>query len=64
VQPDLVAGLEVGNLGDGQCAVIAGDVDVDLGADEVEARGVGGVECRREEQQGRESSGEPKIAED
>ncbi len=41
VEPELVAGLEVGDLGDGQSAAVAGDVDVDLGAGKVEARGVG-----------------------
>ena len=44
VEPDLVAGLEIGNLGDGQGFARAGDVDIDLGAGEVEAGGVGGVE--------------------
>ncbi len=63
MQPDLVAGLEVGNLGDGQGTVVAGDVDVDLGAGEVETRGVC-VEGGREEEEGSESSGEAKNAED
>ena len=44
VEPDLVAGLKIGNLGDGQCFACAGDVDIDLGAGEIEACGVGGVE--------------------
>ena len=57
VQPDLVAGLEVGDLGDGQGAAAAGDVDVNFGASEVETRGVG-VEGRAENQQGSEGSGE------
>jgi hypothetical protein len=51
VQPDLVAGLEVGDLGDGEGAVVAGDVNVDFGADEVEARGVG-AEGRSQEEEG------------
>ena len=63
MQPDLVAGQEVGNLGDGQGAVVAGDVDVDLGAGEVETRPVG-VEGGAEEEEGSESSREPKNAED
>ncbi|MCU1252807.1 MAG: hypothetical protein JWQ49_5836, partial [Edaphobacter sp.] len=63
VQPDLVAGEEIGDLGDGQGAVVAGDVDVHLGASEVEARGVG-VERGAEEEEGSESSREPKNAED
>jgi hypothetical protein len=51
VQPDLVAGLEVGDLGDGKGSAGAGDVDVDFWADEVEAGGVG-VEGGAGEQEG------------
>jgi hypothetical protein len=41
VQPELIAGLEIGDLGDGQGAAVAGDVDVDFWPGEVEARGIG-----------------------
>jgi hypothetical protein len=57
VKPDLVAGLEVGNLSDGEGSAGAGDMDVDFGAYEVETRGVG-VEARYGEQKGSQSSGE------
>ena len=40
VQPELVAGLEVGDLGDGQGLAGARDMDVKLWAGEVEARRV------------------------
>ena len=39
VQPDLVAGLEVGDGGDGERDAGAADVDIDLGAGEVKACG-------------------------
>ena len=61
VQPDAVAGLQVGDRGDGQRLAgavggEAGDADVDAGADEVEA-GVGEGGCRNgEEQQGEQVS--------
>ena len=35
---DAVAGLEVGDLGDGESYAVAGDTDVDARADEVKAR--------------------------
>ena len=38
VQPDAVAGLEVGNLGDGEGDAVARDADVDARADQVKAR--------------------------
>ena len=63
VKPDLVAGLKVGNLGDGQSAAGSGDVHVNFGAGEVETRGIG-VEGRAGYQEGSESSGEPGSAED
>jgi hypothetical protein len=56
MEPDFVAGLKVGDLGDGEGAAGAGDVNVDFGAGEVEARRVG-VQGRAEEQEGSESSG-------
>ena len=37
MEPEFVAGLEVWDRGDGEGGVAAGDLDVDLGADEVEA---------------------------
>ncbi len=43
--PDLVAGLQAGDLRDGKGAVAAGDADVDLRAEEVETRCVGGMEA-------------------
>jgi len=51
--PDFVAGLQAGDLGDGKRGAPARDADVDLGANEVEARCVGSVEgwgetCREE----------------
>jgi hypothetical protein len=55
-EPEPVSGLEVGDLGDGQGAAVAGDVDVNFGADEVEAAGIG-VQHRAEGQEGSESSG-------
>ncbi len=58
-EPDLVAGEEIGHLGDGEGAAIAGDVNVDFGASEVEARGVG-VEGGAEEKSG-ESSDEART---
>ena len=65
VEPDLVAGLEVGDLGDGEGAAVAGDVNVDLGAGEVEARRVG-VESwgRAREKSGRELPMRREAAED
>ena len=60
VQPELVAGQEVGDLGDGEGSAVAGDVDVDFGAGEIEARGVG-VECGAEEEEGSESSDETRT---
>ncbi len=57
VQPDLVAGLEVGDLGDGQGFAGAGDVDLDLGAGEVEARG--GLRWSRLEQAKRSAARMP-----
>ena len=38
VKPDLVAGLEVGNGGNGERDAFAGDLYVDLGAGKIEAR--------------------------
>ena len=55
VKPDLVTGLEVGDLGNGKGPAGAGYVNVDFGAGEVEARRVG-VEGRAEEQEGSQSS--------
>jgi hypothetical protein len=52
VQPELVSGQEVGDLGDGQGFSVAGDVDVDAGASEVEARGGVGVEGGAGEEEG------------
>ena len=54
LDPELVAGLEAGDLRDGEGGGAAGDADVDLGADEVEARCVGSMEgwgekCREDE---------------
>ncbi len=57
VQPELVSGQEVGDLGDGQGLAGAGDVDVNLWAGEVEARRVG-AKCCGEEEEGSESSDE------
>jgi len=59
MEPELVAGLEVGNAGDGEglgyaVGVGTGDADVDFGADEVEA-GVGTrAEGRGEEEEWQE----------
>ena len=44
VEPDLVGGLEVGDLGDGEGDAGASDADVDLWAGEVEAGGGLGAE--------------------
>ncbi len=49
VQPDLVAGLEVGDVGDGEGAGVAGDTDFDAGAGEVEAGGLGEGEGSQED---------------
>ena len=54
LDPELVAGLQVGDFGDGKSGGAAGDADVDLGADEIEACAVRSVEswgerCREEE---------------
>jgi len=51
VQPDFVSGLKIGNLGDGQSAAGTGDMDVNFGADEVEARRVG-AQGRDEKEEG------------
>ncbi len=56
VEPEFVAGLEVGDLGDGQGAASAGDVDVDLGAGEVETRGVPAWRGVQRKEEGSESS--------
>ena len=61
-EPDLVAWLEIGNLGDGQCFACARDVNIDLGASEIKARGVGGVEQGATQQGGSESSSEAQTA--
>ena len=51
MKPDLVAGLEVGDGGDGEGDAGAGDVYIDFGAFEIEARlGVGGREGEQQEQ--------------
>ena len=44
LDPDLVAGLQVGHLGDGERDASSGDADVDFWASEVKARVVVGVE--------------------
>src|SRR5258708_1056424 len=55
-QPDLVPGLEVGNLGDGQSPAGSGDVDGNFWAGEVETRG-GGVQGGAQDQEGWQDSG-------
>ncbi len=52
VQPELVSRQEVGDLSDGQGFSVAGDVDVDAWASEVEARGGVGVEGGAGEEEG------------
>jgi len=42
--PDLVAGLEIWDFGDGKRAISAGDADIDLRASEVETCCVSGIE--------------------
>jgi len=53
MEPEFIAGLEVGDGGDGEGSVATGDADVDAGADEVEAR-VGGVQREGEQQERQE----------
>ncbi len=38
MDPELVAGLEIGDGGDGEGLAGAGDADINLGPDEIEAR--------------------------
>jgi hypothetical protein len=38
MEPEAVAGLEIGDLGDRQRDAVAGDAHVDAGADKVETR--------------------------
>ena len=52
VQPDLVAGQQVGDRGDGEQDAGAGDADIDLGAGEVEAGLAVGLGGQQEESQG------------
>ncbi len=58
--PDLVSGLEIGNLGDGQSFARAGDMDVHLGSGEVEAGRVC-VEQRAKQEDGSESSSDART---
>ena len=53
-EPELIAGEEIGDLGNGEGSAIAGDMNVDLGAGEIEARRVG-VECGAEKKCGESS---------
>ena len=56
MEPELVAGEEVGDGGDGERDAIAGDVDVDLGAGEVKAGlGTGGRGREEEDETGSEA---------
>jgi hypothetical protein len=41
MQPEAVAGLEIGDRGNGQRDAAAGDADFDLGTSEIEAAGLG-----------------------
>ena len=51
MKPDLVAGLEVGDGGNGERDAGTGDVDIDSGAVEIETRlGVGGGEGQQEDE--------------
>ena len=54
MDPELVAGLQVGDLGDGQGEVAAGDADLELGTGEIEAGAVGPCLFRGRQQEGRE----------
>jgi hypothetical protein len=51
-EPELVSGLEVGNLGDREIAAAAGDVDINFRAGEVKTRGVFGVKDGGGEEEG------------
>ena len=61
VQPDAVAGLEVGDLGDGEGDAVAGDAHVDARTDEIEPRVDGEARPNEAEQKGaeEEQTGEP-----
>jgi hypothetical protein len=55
VEPELVAGLEVGYVGDGEGLAGAGDLDLNFGAFEVEASRLG-VRGGRQGDAGKEQS--------
>jgi len=45
LDPELIAGEEIGNLRDGERLIAACDANVYLGSDEIEACGIGGRGC-------------------
>ena len=55
MEPELVAGLEIGDVSDGKGLAVAGDAGVDLGAGQIEARAVGG---RREGKKSKKKRGQ------
>lgn len=61
MQPELVSGLKVGNVGYGQCFAGAGNADLNFWASEIESSRL----CRRQiagKEQRYEGAGEPKAS--